>query len=42
VIVTIYRAITKFEAIFPGQKTPQMFSFKNWAGSYVEGDGGPD
>jgi hypothetical protein len=37
VIVIIYRAITKFEAIFEDQKTPQMLSFKNWAREH-----GPD
>jgi hypothetical protein len=35
-IVAIYRGLTKFEAIFPDQKTPQMLSFKNWAGPHVE------
>jgi hypothetical protein len=29
-ITVIYRGITKFEAIFEDQKTPQMLSFKNW------------
>jgi hypothetical protein len=36
VIIAIYRGITKFEAIFPEQNTPQMLSFKNWAGPHVE------
>jgi tRNA threonylcarbamoyladenosine modification (KEOPS) complex Cgi121 subunit len=36
VIVTIYRGITKFEAIFENEKTPQMLSFKNWALPYLE------
>jgi hypothetical protein len=35
-IVVIYRGITKFEAIFPDQKTPQILSFKNWVGPHVE------
>jgi len=36
VIVTIHRGITKFEAIFENEKTPQMLSFKNWASPYLE------
>jgi hypothetical protein len=30
-ITVIYRGITKFDAIFEDQKTPQMLGFKNWA-----------
>ena len=41
VIVTIYRAMTKFEAIFSDQRTPQMLSFRNWAGPYVRDHSDP-
>lgn len=37
-IVTIYRAITKFEAVFEDQKTPQMLGFKKWAGSHLQNE----
>jgi len=37
--VTIYRGITKFEAIFENEKTPQMLSFKKWLALF-EGNGG--
>lgn len=42
VIATIWRAITKFEAIYgdgPKERTPQMLSFANWARAHLESAG---
>jgi hypothetical protein len=36
-IVLIYRAITKFDAVFEDQKTPQMISFRVCAGPRLQG-----
>jgi hypothetical protein len=36
-IVLIYRAITKFDAVFEDQKTPQMISFRVCVGPRLQG-----
>jgi hypothetical protein len=39
VIATIWRAITKFEAVYvagPGDRTPQTLSFENWARAHLQ------
>jgi hypothetical protein len=39
VIATIWRAISKFEAVYvagPADRTPQMWSFANWAREHLQ------
>jgi hypothetical protein len=40
VIIVIYRAIAKFDAVFGDQKTPQMISFRIYAGPRLQDVGG--